>query len=240
MQAVRRRFGVGGQGVTGAPHRGRIGAIATRVAALGSRIVPAIVACLLLSACLATPVVRPGADAAFRQQSDAIAAEVAAVAQTGDWLVIRGYHGTDHLVANATGLPLSHVAVYDQATRDTVEADATGVHASDLTDLVGRAHRVLVIRPRWRTDANAQAAWQQARSRIGQPYDFLGTVGLGDDERFYCTELAFDAYRAWFTGREQVPRVIRPGELYLWGAVLYDSMDRDERADGTAASPPAR
>jgi uncharacterized protein YycO len=145
--------------------------------------------------------------------------------------VIRGYHGTDLLVSNVTGMPLSHVAIFERETRRTVEADGTGVHESDLGSLVGRAHRVLVIRPRWRTADNAAAAWREAQAHVGQRYDFLGTVGLGDAERYYCSELAVGVYRDWFTGRERFPKVIRPGEMYLYGAVLYDSLDRDERAD---------
>jgi hypothetical protein len=185
----------------------------------------------LLSGCLATPVVRHDPSDAARAQTATMVAEVAAVADTGDWLVIRGYHGTDLLVANVTGMPLSHVAIYDRATRGTIEADGTGVHASDLDSLVARAHRVLVIRPRWRTPDNAPAAWRQAQSHLGQHYDFLGTVGLGDEARYYCSELAVGVYRDWFTGREHFPKVIRPGEMYLYGAVLYDSLDRDERSD---------
>jgi hypothetical protein len=191
----------------------------------------------LLSACLATPVVRHDPSDAAQAQTERMVAEVAAVAETGDWLVIRGYHGTDLLVSNVTGMPLSHVAIFERETRRTVEADGTGVHESDLGSLVGRAHRVLVVRPRWRTPDNAMAVWQQAQSHVGQRYDFLGTVGLGNAERFYCSELAVGVYRDWFTGHEHFPKVIRPGELYLYGAVLYDSLDRDERAD---AAPAAR
>jgi len=151
-----------------------------------------------------------------------------AVAKTGDWLVTRGYHATDGLVANATGIPISHAAVYNAELQQVVEAEGKGVHRTALRDFVAKSYRVMVIRPRWRTEANALQAWDEAAKLTGRSYDFLGTIGFNYPSRYYCSELAVTVYRPWFTGREKFPQVIKPGELYLYGAVVYDSLPRDE------------
>jgi uncharacterized protein YycO len=178
---------------------------------------------------LARPIVRPQAPERHQRQSAGIEQEVLAAARTGDWLVTRGYHATDALVAHATGMPLSHAAVFNAETREVVEAEGEGVHRSPLAGFVDRAERVLVIRPRWRRDDNAAQAWSRAESLVGKGYDFLGIAGFNDPGRYYCSELAVAVYRPWHSERERFPPVIKPGELYLYGQVLYDSRDRTER-----------
>lgn len=158
-----------------------------------------------------------------------------ATAKTGDWLVIRGYHATDTLVANATGIPLSHVAVYNGDMHEVVGAEGKGVQRETLSDFVARADRVLVIRPRWRSDENAAQVWAAAESLVGKSYDFLGTIGFNQSNRYYCSELAIHVYHPWLHGNERFPKVIKPGEMYLFGTVLYDSLDREERDDGGVA-----
>jgi hypothetical protein len=45
--------------------------------------------------------------------------------------------------------------------------------------------------------------------------------------RYYCTELAVDIYKPWHGPEDHLPRLIEPGQLYLWGRILYDSLERD-------------
>jgi len=183
----------------------------------------------LLSGCLATSIVdKPAVDAKYKSQSISIEKAILETAKTGDWLVIRGYHGTDNLVTNATGIPLSHVAVFDFKTKEVIEAEGIGVHKTSLTDFIDKSFRVLVIRPRWWNEVNADSAYSNAEKLVGSDYDYLGTIGFSFPSKYYCSELAVTIYKPWFRNKENFPEVIKPGELYLYGSVLYDSLPRDE------------
>ncbi len=184
---------------------------------------------MLLYGCLARPVIRKTDDARHRLQNSAMEQQIRQKAQTGDWLVIRGYHGVDNLVANATGIPLSHVAIYNADSLLVIEAEGKGVHRASLGEFVDKAYRLLIIRPRWRNAENGPAAWKRASRLVGHNYDFLGTVGFNYPSRYYCSELAVSVYRPWFSGTEKFPAVIKPGELFLYGRIIYDSLPRDEK-----------
>jgi uncharacterized protein YycO len=108
-----------------------------------------------------------------------------------------------------------------------VEAIGSGIQTLDLRQRLHEAHHVMVMRPRWWREDRADAAIARAREQVGGSYDFLGTVGLGASERFYCSELAIHLYRPYFEGDERVPGVIEPGHMYLWGSILYDSRSRN-------------
>jgi len=190
-----------------------------------------LISCLvifLVTGCLAEPVVhRPERDIADSQSAKFLE-EIESVAEEGDWIVTRGYHAGDVLVANATGIPISHTAVYDRELRQVIEADAGGVHATELLPFIDQSHRLIIIRPRWSTPQTRRAAILRAREYIGKSYDYLGTVGFDSPSRFYCSELAVEIYRPWHTSADRLPDVIKPGELYLWGKILYDSLPRDQ------------
>ncbi len=143
-------------------------------------------------------------------------------------MVIRGYHITDNLVSNATGIPISHVAIYNSDSFLVIEAEGKGVHITGLKEFVDKSYRILIIRPRWRTEDNAESAWENALGLVGKNYDFLGTLGFNYPSKYYCSELAINVYKEWYSGKEKFPIVIKPGELYLYGTVLYDSLPRDE------------
>ena len=181
-----------------------------------------------LLSCVARPVVEKNDPETHARQNADIEQKVIEIAKTGDWLVTRGYHATDNLVTNATGSPISHVAVYNSQTHQVVEAEGKGVHLSDLKEYVDKSYRLLIIRPRWRTEANAEMAWDNAFKLVGKNYDFLGTIGFNFPNSYYCSELAINVYSDWYSGNEKFPAVIKPGELYLYGSVLYDSLPRDE------------
>lgn len=106
-----------------------------------------VVASLLLAACATEVVVSPPSEAVRASQDREIMQQIERKAVHGDWLVIRGYHATDHLLSTATNIPLSHAAVLDMERRQVIEADASGVHITALADFVHRSHRLLVIHP---------------------------------------------------------------------------------------------
>jgi hypothetical protein len=187
-----------------------------------------LMALFLLAACLARPVVKREDGPVHQQQNRVILDAVLQSARSGDWLVIRGYHTTDHLVANATGIPISHVGVYDAVSRTVVEAEGQGVQRTSIEAFVDKSFRLLVIRPRWSTPETSAAAAANAGALVGRSYDFLGTIGFSSSRRYYCSELAVTVYKRWHELSEVFPRVIKPGELYLYGAILYDSKPRSE------------
>ncbi len=145
----------------------------------------------------------------------------------GDWLVIRGYHPTDNLVSLVTNSPFSHAAVLDLANGVVIEADGSGIHVTPLPAFVAKAHRLLLIRPKWSREGRNVHAAAQARSLVGRPYDYTGLIGINHPERYYCSELAVAVYRTWVRKSDHVPPVIPPNELYYWGTVLFDTGSPD-------------
>ena len=144
----------------------------------------------------------------------------------GMWLVTRGYHPGDDVVAIATAAPLSHAAVLDRDKLQVIEAVGKGVVATDLKKFLRESHRMVLIQPPDWTAAKGQATVARARSKIGEGYDFLGTVGLPDDKRWYCSELA-----VWASGvkvdRIGPENVLHPKSMLKLGQVLFDSDQRD-------------
>jgi Permuted papain-like amidase enzyme, YaeF/YiiX, C92 family len=178
---------------------------------------------VLAGAC-ATPSVVVPPEAAMKSSRDAaMLAEVRRAGRNGDWLVIRGYHATDHLVSVATNTPWSHAAVLDADNDRVIEAESQGVHFSPLSEFVGKSHRLLLIRPSWATEKTAGDAVLRARALVGKGYDFLGLAGIDIPERFYCSELAVAVYRPHIPGAERIPRPVAPSQLHYWGRILYDS-----------------
>jgi hypothetical protein len=190
-----------------------------------------LISCLVIifvTGCLAEPVVhRPQREIAASQSAKFLK-DIQSLAEEGDWIVTRGYHAGDVLVANATGIPISHTGIYDRELRQVIEADAGGVHATELSAFIEKSHRLIVIRPRWSTPESRRPAILRARELIGKRYDYLGTIGFDSPSRFYCSELAVQIYRPWHTSADRLPDVIKPGELYLWGKIMYDSLPRDQ------------
>ncbi len=149
-------------------------------------------------------------------------------AEDGYWLVVRGTHPGDQVVAAATAGTLTHAAVFDRERDEVIEASGEGVHRTPVHDLVAEAFRLLIIRPRDYTEEEGHAAVRRARTRVGAAYDWLGTVGAQTDERFYCTELALDAYRARDRGWH-LPPVVHPRQMATFGRVVFDSGARERQ-----------
>lgn len=170
------------------------------------------------------PVIRhsgPAAEAETRLWRD----EILRQGQDGDWLVIRGYNSSDHLVATAANSALSHVGILDARDAQVIEAVSPAVRVVALQRYLEGADRVLLVRPTDADVATGQRALELARTQIGAPYDFLGTVGLPERGKYYCSELA-----AWSVGREVdvdgPGRVLYPADMLQFGTVLYDSDSR--------------
>ncbi len=181
---------------------------------------------LFLQACLPPATIKPPDDAMRARQDTYILERLHALGQNGDWLVSRGYHGTDQLVVTATATPLSHVAVLDLNGQQVIEAESQGVHTTPLVNFVHKSHRILLIRPVWATGDRGDEATSHALRLVGKSYDYLGTVGLNNPNRFYCSELAMHIYHVYQKHGDAIPPIIEPGQMYLWGEVLFDSRPR--------------
>lgn len=152
------------------------------------------------------------------------------LAANGMWLVTRGYHRGDDVVAVATNSPLSHASIVDMDELSVIEAVGTGVRVTPLPRFLREAHRVLIIKPRGWTADKGREAVRKARAQVGKGYDFLGVIGAPDEQRWYCSELA-----AWSIGIEVnqtgPQHVLHPRNMHELGEVLFDSGARDGRPD---------
>ncbi len=174
-----------------------------------------------------------GARGLQRRRGDAYADETAswlavirARGGNGMWLVSRGYHLGDDIIAIATNSPVSHASVLDRDGEEVIEAIGKGVVLNRLEPFLRESHRVMLLRPDGWTPERGAAAVARARGAIGKGYDFLGVVGAPSSNHFYCSELA-----AWSMGfavdRPGPQRVLHPRHLDRHGQVLFDSGDRD-------------
>ncbi len=177
----------------------------------------------LLGGCAAHFAERPPiVDLRNARDADAIA-QIRALGRNGDWLIIRGYHLSDNLVASATNAPFSHAAVLDLDNGGVIEAEAPGVHTTSLAAFVAKAHRLILVRPVWSDERTSEAAVSKARDVVGKPYDFLGLIGFNVPEQYYCSELNLEIYRPYIRREDLIPRPIEPVQLIYWGRVLFDS-----------------
>ena len=142
--------------------------------------------------------------------------------QDGDWLVIRGYNSTNHFVAVAGNAEFSHIGILDVSQGEVIEAASAGVCAIPLETFLEEADRVVLVRPGDADREIGRQALARARSRIGAPYDLLGTMGFPDEEKFYCSELA-----AWSVGMEVdragLGEILHPATMPRLGTTLFDS-----------------
>lgn len=167
------------------------------------------------------------------EYEDETASWLAAVRQlagNGMWLVVRGYHVGDDIIAVATNSPLSHACVLDHDGERIIEAVGKGVVETPLEPFLRDSHRVLLIKPEGWTPQLGDQALARARSAVGKGYDYLGIVGAPSKQAFYCSELAL-----WSMGvgvdRYGPHRVVHPRHMDRHGAILFDSRERDGNPD---------
>ena len=180
---------------------------------------------IFLSGCAVHPQVhRNDADSVVGRDTQ-ILTTLRELGHNGDWLVARGFHVTDDMVATLTNMPFSHAAVLDRDSDQVIEAESVGVHVTPLAAFVSKSQRVMLVRPIWAQAevAAAAIAIAKARSLVGRPYDFLGLVGLSIPNQYYCSELAVEIYRPFIRPDDVVPRPVAPGQLHYWGRILFDS-----------------
>ncbi len=144
----------------------------------------------------------------------------------GMWLVTRGYHRGDDVIAVATNSPLSHASILDLGKGQVIEAIGKGVVVTELRKFLRETHRMLLIRPRGWTPGTGKEFLARARGQVGKKYDYLGVVGAPQGHRWYCSELA-----AW-SARIRVDRhgpkhVLHPRQMPRYGKVLFDTGQRD-------------
>jgi len=145
--------------------------------------------------------------------------------KNGYWLAVRGYHFTDHLVATATVTDYSHAAVLDLNSKSVIEANAKGVHETKLIDFVHSCFSITLVKPYGYTNERGDLAVKQAREKIGKSYDFLGTVGINDTSKYYCSELAAYCYLN-LKDSLKYKHVVEPAELLKLGDVVYVTPER--------------
>lgn len=166
----------------------------------------------------------------YQEEVDSWHLAVDDLGRNGYWLVVRGYHRTDDLIAVASNAELSHAAVLDLDRREVIEAVGKGVIITPLDEFVSSVHRIQIVRPPgWTPEAGARALGR-ARSQVGKKYDFTGIVGLPSDKRFYCSEFA-----VWSMEMKVddpgVHKVLHPKKLHKLGQLMFDSGPRDKRPD---------
>ena len=186
-----------------------------------------LVVLFLFPSCISRITVTPPVDEVRNRQDKEFLKNILDHGRNGDWFIIRGYHGPDHLIAGITAAPLSHSGVLDMDKKEVVESIAQGVVRTKLNDFIHKSHRIILIRPKWSKGKNGDRAIAKARKLVGSKYDFLGLVGLNSKKRFYCTELCMHVYSDFYSKNEHIPKVIEPVQMYLWGTILYDSRSRD-------------
>lgn len=171
---------------------------------------------------------RRGAE--YEDETASWLAAVRALGGDGMWLVSRGYHLGDDVIAMVTNSPLSHASVLDLGQGELIEAVGKGVSVAQLEAFLRDSHRVLIIKPDGWTPERGAAALARARSAVGKSYDLLGIVGAPSNDVFYCSELA-----AWSmdveVDRTGPHRVLHPRHLDRYGTVLFDSRERDGEPD---------
>jgi hypothetical protein len=153
--------------------------------------------------------------------------DIKRVAQDGDWILSRGYYMTsDAISAFTPGEDLSHASIYDAKRGTIIESVGSGVREIPLDQLIQRNAHLIVVRPSGLTEAERTRSVERARSRLGQKFDKLGLIGLGSEDKVYCSELVWWASQMEMrTGEHQT--VITPSELMEYGAVVYWSGERN-------------
>lgn len=179
---------------------------------------------LLALGCARPLVVKPPPQATQEQRAATVVTALKTFGRSGDWLVRRGYHGTEHAISLLTNAPFSHAAVLDLEHDQVIEADGQGgVHLSSLEEFARASHRLWLLRPVWWTPERGAEAVLKARGWVGRKYDYTGLAGLNDPHRLYCSELCVQAYRPWIPKGAHLPPVIPPGTMHDWATVLWDS-----------------
>ena len=170
-------------------------------------------------------IVQKPKDHNITSEDSLFASKILSVSKNGYWLVVRGYKFTDHLVATATVTDYSHAVLIDVDNELVIEAESEGVHKTKLLDFVHKSFKITIIEPINYTEENGNNAINIANSKIGKPYDFLGTVGVNEEEKYYCSELTTYCF-PYIKDSVKLPQIIKPSYLLKLGNIIYETPDR--------------
>jgi len=148
----------------------------------------------------------------------------------GMWIVIRSYTNAGNLFAITTNSCFSHAALLDAENGVVIESIFVGTVESPLEQLIHNSHRLLLVKPEGWTPETGAAALARARAHLGKSFDHCGLIGFPDPEKWYCSELAMDAWQHP-TGRAGPWNVIHPQRLFKLGTIVFDSGVRDGKLD---------
>lgn len=186
-----------------------------------------------LSACSAPSVVvkRPTDPTTDQAVTAMWTTEIASTARDGDWILTRAYALVSDGIAAAQsvggGESLSHASIYDAEHGTVIEAIGSGVREIPLSQLVGRNHYVIVVRPSNMTAAEQHEAVLRARTKLGAKFDITGMFGVDNKDEYYCSELVYWASQTEARGFAR-ERVVTPSDLMKFGEVIYWSGKRDD------------
>jgi hypothetical protein len=188
------------------------------------------IAALMLAACSHQSVlVKRPSDAGTDKAITAMwTQEISTTARDGDWILTRSYALlADGIVAVTPGESLSHASIYDAEHGTVIESISDGVREVPLSQLVGRNHYLIVVRPSNMTAVEQHEAVLRARSKLGSKYDIPGLVGVDKKDEYYCSELVYWASQTEArSGRRET--VVTPSDLMSYGEVIYWSGKRDD------------
>ena len=187
---------------------------------------------VLLSSCFGRGSLKSPAQKIQQAQNRHMLMGIKMYGRTGDWVLVRGYSQISDIIANVTGGIFSHVVLLDKEMNQVIESDHSGVHTTSLKDLTDKTHRIVLVRPKWRTSRQiGRLAIENARKLFGRPYDYIGILGINIADSYYCSELAFKVYKPFMNKDDQSVSVVAPLELLNWGRIIYDSGNRDVLGD---------
>jgi hypothetical protein len=186
----------------------------------------------LLSSCFGRGYLKSPAHKIQQAQNRHMLMGIKMYGRTGDWVLVRGYTQMSDIIAEVTGGIFSHVALLDKEMNQVIESDHAGVHATPLKEFTDKTHRIVLVRPKWRTNRQiGRAAIEDARRLFGKPYDYIGILGIHITDSYYCSELAIKVYKPYMKKEDKSVSVVAPLELLNWGKIVYDSGNRDVIGD---------
>ena len=131
----------------------------------------------LLSSCFGRGYLKSPAKKIQQAQNRHMLMGIKMYGRTGDWVLVRGYTQMSDIIANVTGGIFSHVALLDKEMNQVIESDHSGVHATPLKEFTDKTHRIVLVRPKWRTNRQVgRVAIESARKLFGKPYDYIGIL----------------------------------------------------------------
>jgi hypothetical protein len=187
---------------------------------------------ILLSSCFGRGYLKSPAQKIQQAQNRHMLMGIKMHGRTGDWVLVRGYTQMSDIIANVTGGIFSHVALLDKEMNQVIESDHAGVHSTPLKEFADKTHRIVLVRPKWRTSRQVgRAAIEEARRLFGKPYDYIGILGIHIADSYFCSELAIKVYKPFMKKEDKSVSVVAPLELLNWGKIVYDSGNRDVIGD---------